>query len=243
MRMIAFAERNIKELLRDPMSLVFCILLPLFFLIIFQQFNIPVEQYSIGNFTPSIILFSFSFISLFTANLVARDRSTSLLSRLFSSPMKPIDYILGYSLALLPLTITQSVFFFATGILLGLHFSINILWAILVLIPISILFIGLGVLVGCISTDKSSGPLGSIVIQLVAFTSGMWFSIDLAGKVFGYICKGLPFIWAADLTRGVLASNVENLFLSILIIFVYICGVYALTMAIFKRKMKSDSKQ
>ena len=60
MRMINFAKRNFKELIRDPLSLIFEIVLPLFLLFIFQQFNIPAENYRLENFTPSIILFGFS---------------------------------------------------------------------------------------------------------------------------------------------------------------------------------------
>ena len=89
MRMINFAKRNFKELIRDPLSLVFEIVLPLFLLFIFQQFDIPADNYKLENFTPSIILFGFSFITLFTATLVAKDRTSSFLIRLGTSPMKP----------------------------------------------------------------------------------------------------------------------------------------------------------
>ncbi len=101
MRMLNFAKRNFKELIRDPLSLVFEIVLPVFLLFIFQQFNIPDEIFSIENFTPSIILFGFSFITLFTATLVSKDRTSSLLIRLGTSPMKSSDFILGYILSIL----------------------------------------------------------------------------------------------------------------------------------------------
>ena len=94
MRMLNFAKRNFKELVRDPLSLVFEIVLPIFLLFIFQQFNIPAENYKLENFTPSIILFGFSFITLFTATLIAKDRTSSFLIRLGTSPMKSSDYIL-----------------------------------------------------------------------------------------------------------------------------------------------------
>ena len=93
MRIINFAKRNFKEIIRDPLSIIFAILLPLFLLFIFQQFNIPSENYKLENFTPGIIIFGFSFLTLFTAMLVAKDRSTSLLIRLGTSPMKPVEYI------------------------------------------------------------------------------------------------------------------------------------------------------
>ena len=105
MRMINFAKRNFKELIRDPLSLIFEIALPLFLLFIFQQFNIDADNYRLENFTPSIILFGFSFITLFTATLIAKDRTSSFLIRLGISPMKSGDYILGYILSLLPIVL------------------------------------------------------------------------------------------------------------------------------------------
>ena len=96
MRMLNFAKRNFKELIRDPLSLIFEILLPIFLLFIFQQFNIPGESYKLENFNPGIIVFGFSFVTLFTATLVSKDRSSSFLIRLGTSPMKSSDYILGY---------------------------------------------------------------------------------------------------------------------------------------------------
>ena len=242
MRIINFAKRNLKELIRDPASIIFSVGLPLVVLVIFQQFNIPAEQYSIENFTPSIIVFSFSFISLFISSLIAKDRSTSLLTRLFSSPMKSIEYILGYVLALIPLTILQSILFFGVGILFGLEISINIIFVILALIPLSILFIGLGILIGCLTTEKAAGPCGSLVIQFVAFTSGMWFPIDQVGEVFELVCRILPFSSVVDITRALLNGNSIDWLPKIGIIAFYIIIIFTITIYLFKQKMFSDNK-
>ena len=141
MRTIIFAQRNFKEIVRDPVSIIFAVILPLFLLYIFQQFKIPNEIYNIENFTPGIIIFSLAFITMFTASLVAKDRCSSLTTRLGVSPMKSIDYILGYTLSVIPLILIQNILFFITAIILGLKFNINVIYTILSVIPISILFI------------------------------------------------------------------------------------------------------
>ena len=69
MRTLNFAKRNFKEIARDPLSLIFAVILPLFLLFVFQQFDIPNESYKLVNFTPGIVVFGFSFITLFTAML------------------------------------------------------------------------------------------------------------------------------------------------------------------------------
>src|SRR5574344_2924572 len=108
MKSIVFAKRNFKELVRDPMGIIFSIVLPVFLLIIFQQFNIPSDVYKLENFAPGIIIFSYSFISLFSGLLISSDRTTSFLSRLYASPLTSMDFILGYTLSLIPISLIQS---------------------------------------------------------------------------------------------------------------------------------------
>lgn len=242
MRILTFANRNFKEIIRDPLSIIFAIILPLFLLYIFEQFKIPNEVYNIENFTPGIIIFSLSFITMFTSSLVAKDRSTSLTTRLGVSPMKSIDYILGYSISVLPIVLIQNILFFITAILLGLNFSINIIYTILVTIPISILFISLGILIGTITNEKSSSGVSSIVVQLVAFTSGMYFSTDMVGNTFSTICKILPFQSTLNITKGILNNNNTNILSNIIIVLIYTILVIILAIILFKKKMISDNK-
>ena len=242
MRILTFANRNFKEIIRDTLSIIFAIILPLFLLYIFKQFKIPNEVYNIENFTPGIIIFSLSFITMFTSLLVAKDRSTSLTTRLGVSPMKSIDYILGYSISVLPIVLIQNILFFITAILLGLNFSINIIYTILVSIPISLLFISLGILIGTITTEKSSSGVSSIVVQLVAFTSGMYFSTDMVGNTFSTICKILPFQSTLNITKGILNNNNTNILSNIIIVLIYTISVIILAIILFKKKMISDNK-
>lgn len=242
MKSLSFAKRNFKEIIRDPLTLIFAILLPLFLLFIFQQFDIPSEIYSINNFAPSIIIFGYAFITLFTASLIAKDRSTSLLSRLYASPLKSKEYILGYTLSLLPVALIQSLLFFTAAILLGLDISINILVTILVTLPISLLFIAFGILIGSLVNDKAAPGVGSVVIQLVAFTSGMYFSIDQMGGIIKFISRILPFSYTVDIAKNSLSGNLFDSGMKLLILFLYIVVVFFLSIIVFKKKMTSDNK-
>lgn len=243
MRIINFAKRNFKELIRDPLSLIFEIALPIFLLFIFQQFNIPEESYKLSNFTPGIILFGFSFITLFTATLIAKDRSSSLLIRLGTSPMKSYEYILGYIISIIPIIIIQDVLFFIVAMLLGLKFSFGIILAILISLVVSILFIAMGILIGSLVSEKATGGLGSLVVQLVCFTSGMYFSKDLVGKGFALVCEILPFESSLIIIKGFLNNNLSLISLRNIIVFsIYTIGVLILSIIIFKRKMTSDNK-
>ncbi len=243
MRMINFAKRNFKELIRDPLSLVFEIILPLFLLFIFQQFDIPADNYKLENFTPSIILFGFSFITLFSATLISKDRTSSFLIRLGTSPMKSSDFILGYILSLLPIVLIQNILFFLVAIMMGLEFSINILLTILVSMVISILFISLGILIGSLVSEKGTGGLGSIIVQLVCFTSGMYFPKEVMGDIFIVICKILPFEACLNIIQGTLHNDYSNLSLTHIIVFlIYFITILLLSIIVFKKRMVSDNK-
>ena len=209
MRILNFAKRNFKEIIRDPLSIIFSVLLPLILLFVFKQINIPSESYELQNFTPGIVVFGFSFISLFTAMLISKDRTTSLLVRLGISPMKPIEYILGYMLSIIPIIIIQNTLFFILAIILGLSFSINIIWAILISIVIAILFIAIGIIIGSLFSEKASSGISSIIVQLVCFTSGMYFPRELLGDVFSKICEFLPFESCVTIIKGIMNNNLE----------------------------------
>ncbi len=243
MRTLNFAKRNFKEIIRDPLSIIFAILLPLFLLFIFQQFKIPNDSYKLENFTPGVIIFSFSFITLFTSTLIAKDRSTSLLIRLGISPMKPIEYILGYMVSFIPIILLQDVILFILALILGLPFSINIIWTILVSIIIATLFLGMGVLIGSLVSDKAASGVSSIVVQLVCFTSGMYFPKELLGNVYGKICEFLPFDSALVIIKGILNNKLQTITIQNIIIFsAYMIGFLVLSTLAFKKKMTSDNK-
>ena len=243
MRTLNFAKRNFKEIIRDPLCIIFSVLLPLFLLFIFKQINIPNESYELHNFTPGIVVFGFSFITLFTAMLVSKDRTSSLLIRLGISPMKPIEYILGYMLSIIPLTLIQNVLFFILAIALGLSFSINIIWAILISIVVAILFIAIGIILGSLFSEKASSGISSIVVQLVCFTSGMYFPRELLGDVFSRICEYLPFESCVTIIKGVMNANLESITIRNIIVFsIYTILALIISILIFKEKMISDNK-
>ena len=243
MRMLNFAKRNFKELIRDPISLSFEIVLPLFLLFIFQQFNIPSDNYKLENFTPGIIIFGLAFITLFSSTLIAKDRTSSFLIRLGTSPMKARDYILGYIISIIPIIVIQNILFFIVAILLGLSFSVSVIYTIIISVIVSVFFISTGILIGSLVSEKGTGALGSMIVQLVCFTSGMYFPKDSIGKVFAKICEVLPFESCLNIVKGVLNNNFEIISLRNIIIFLmYLIGTLVLSVIVFKKRMISDNK-
>lgn len=241
MRTAVFAARNRKELLRDPLSLVFGIGLPVFLLLAIStlQKNIAVDIFRIENFAPGIAIFSFSFITLFSGMLVARDRCSSFLARLFASPLTASDYILGYSLPLLPVAILQVAVCFAAAAFFGLSVNANVVLTALVLLPVAALFIGFGLLLGSIFSDKQVGAIASILIQVVAFSSGMWFDLSLFGDTIKAIAYALPFAHAVDATRAALIGQLPAALPHLAWCSAYAIAIFVLAAVVFRRKMRA----
>jgi ABC-2 type transport system permease protein len=185
--MLTFAKRCAKEIVRDPINLCFGLGFPLVLLYLLSalQSNIPVPLFEIEHLAPGVAVFGLSFMTLFSATLVAKDRTSSLLQRLYTTPMKPLDFILGYILPLLPISLMQSAICYLVAFFLGLAPSVNILLALVFILPISLLFVALGLLFGSILNDKAVGGIcGALLTNLSAWLSGIWFDLELVGGVF-----------------------------------------------------------
>ncbi|MBR4875770.1 MAG: ABC transporter permease, partial [Clostridia bacterium] len=140
MRMMTFAGRCAKELLRDPLNLAFGLGFPLVLLVLLStiQANIPVPLFEIDTLTPGITVFGLSFMTLFSATLISKDRESALLQRLYTTPLTGLDFILGYMLPLLPIVIGQALLCYLFATLLGLTWSINVLYAVIGIVPMAI---------------------------------------------------------------------------------------------------------
>lgn len=241
MRLLTFASRNAKEILRDPLTMFFGLGFPIVLILLLSaiQANVPVSLFEIGHLTPGITVFGLAFMTLFSANLIAKDRESALMQRLYTTPLKAVDFILGYMLPIVPIAVAQSVICYVVAVFLGLEITINILWAILFIIPISIFFIALGLLCGSILNVKQVGGIcGALLTNLTAWLSGVWFDLELVGGTFKKIANLFPFVHAVDLERAVLAGNYSDIFLHFWWVFGYAIGVVVLAIGVFLQQMR-----
>ena len=243
MRLLTFARRNTKEILRDPLTVCFGLGFPLVLLLLLSaiQANIPVELFEIGSLTPGITVFGLSFITLFSATVIAKDRSSSMLQRLYTTPMTPSDFILGYTLPLIPMAVAQTALCYPVAMLLGLQPSVNILCAILLNIPVSILFIALGLLFGSILNEKQVGGVcGALLTNLSAWLSGIWFDLSLVGDTFRRVAYALPFVHAVELERAALSGQYADILPHLGWVLGYGVVCLAIAVLLFLRQMKKQ---
>ncbi|CAI9393096.1 MULTISPECIES: ABC transporter permease [Bacillaceae] len=244
MKTLALATRNSKEILRDKLNLAFGIGFPVILLLLLSaiQSNVPVELFVIEQLTPGIAVFGLSFISLFSGMLIAKDRTSSLMLRLFTSPLMSSNFIFGYTLPLLPMAILQVGVCFAVAFFLGLTISLNVLLAVIVLVPAAILFIAIGLLCGSLFTDKQVGGVcGALLTNLSAWLSGTWFDLALVGGPFKKIAELLPFAHAVDAGRAAISGDYHHIFPHLWWVIGYAVIVMSIAIIVFTRKMSSDN--
>lgn len=241
MRMGTFAVRNAREILRDPINLFFGLGFPLVLLFLLSaiQANIPVALFEIQHLTPGITVFGLAFMTLFSATIISKDRGSSLLQRLYTTPLTPVDFILGYTLPILPISLAQCAVCYLGAILLGLEITVEILYAIVCILPVSLLYIGLGLLCGSVFSDKQVGGIcGGLLTNLSAWLSGVWFDLELVGGVFREIAYALPFVHAVELERAVLVGNYAGMLPHLWWVLGYAVGSLGLAVFFFLRQMQ-----
>ncbi len=241
MKMLAFAKRNIKEIFRDPINLFFGLGFPLVLILLLSaiQANIPVSLFEIDRLTPGITVFGLSFMTLFSATLIAKDRDSAFLSRLYTTPMNAVDFIMGYCLPIIPISVAQGAICYIAALCLGLKFTVNIFVSLIFLIPVSIFFIALGLLFGSIlNTGQVGGVCGALLTNLTAWTSGVWFDLELVGGTFKDIAKCLPFYHAVILERATLAGDTAKIWFSLGVVSIYALIILFVAIMLFLKQMK-----
>ncbi|MBR5043913.1 MAG: ABC transporter permease [Clostridia bacterium] len=242
-RIYALSKRNAKEIVRDPLSLIFMIGLPLFMEVLFYfLFHKLTDQFQMKYLAPGIVVFSQAFLALFTGQLIALDRSTSFLTRLYVSRARPVEFLLSYALPILPLTLVQSVLFFVVGGIFDVGlFGWGMVFAILFGIFTSLFYIAMGILFGSVCNEKSIGGIASILVACQSLLSGMWFPIEGLGEGMLALMNALPFRNATQLVQNAALGFGDvwaDLWRPFLILLGYTLAAVVGAVLIFRKKMK-----
>lgn len=244
MRIIIFSKRTTLEIVRDPINLFFGILFPVIILLLLRTIgsHTPTELFKIDFLTPGIAVFGLSFMALFSATLVAKDRESSFLQRLYTTPLRNIDYILGYLLPLIAMSMVQCFAMYLFSLLMGLKWSGGILLCTVAILPTAIFFVCFGMCCGCLFGVKQVGGIcGALLTNLTAWLSGVWFDLSLVGGWFQKIAECLPFVHAVKFQRAVFSGcmTVETFY-----DFLWILGymIFMLCAAIFLFNTRERAK-
>ena len=241
MRTMAFSTRNAREITRDPLTFVFGIFLPVMLIAMIRALTNAIgganPAFAMDNFAPGMAVFSLTFVMLFSSILVSGDRASAFLARLFASPLRAADYIWGYSLPVFVIGILQAMVCLLAALPFGLQ-PVNLPAAMVALLPTVALMTGLGLFLGTALSDKQSGGLFPIIINVATLMSGTWFDLKLIGGWFASVSYSLPFAHAVDAARRALQGDFQGALPHMGWVLLYATVVYALAVWLFKRKMR-----
>lgn len=247
----AFSSRNLKELIRDPLSYVFCLGFPIAMLVVMTLVNdgIPAEAnmtiFRIENLAGGIAVFGLTFVMLFVCLTVSKDRRGAFLMRLYSTPMKSGNFIEGYMMPSMLLAVLQVIITFAASLVIALIKGVELnvgglLLSAVTLLPTVVMFISLGLLFGTLFSEKAAPGLCSVVISFASFLGGIWFDVDNTGGVLAKICGVLPFVHSVKTARLTCALKLSELPEHLAVTSAYAAVITVLAIVVFKRKMKAD---
>ncbi|MBR2823751.1 MAG: ABC transporter permease [Clostridia bacterium] len=252
-RIITFSRRNQKEILRDPLSYIFCLAFPLVMLGVMTVLNasIPKEAgmtvFRIENLSAGVAVFGQTFVMLFTALTVSKDRAGSFLVRLYATPMESIDFVIGYMLPMLIISLVQTALIYVVSLIISWIVGtalnpLGLLLSLLTLIPSALMFIGFGMLFGTLFSEKSAPGLCSIIISLGSFLGCIWFDADATGGAMLSICKALPFYYCTRSARSAVALHFTTDGWTIPFLIVSACAVVLIIVSsrVFSARMKAD---
>lgn len=200
MRFTSLAHRNLKEIFRDPVTLLLGVAMPVVFLFLFSSLgNLGdgVDVFKPQMLTPGIVIFSMSFIIMFVGTLLGKDSKTAFLTRLLSTPLKPVDYFLAYMLPFLPVALFQIVACYGVGVVLGISI-INVGLTLLVFLLMTMFCISIGIILGALLTLNQISGVGSIFITIASIFSGVWMDLHMLGGVFEAVGYSLPFAHSTE---------------------------------------------
>lgn len=239
MRSTELAKRNLKEVLRDPLSLGIAIALPLLLLVTLQALGGEETPYmSPTLLTPGIILFGFVMVMFSSAMILSKDRETALLARLLTAPLRSNEFVTGYSAPYLLVAAMQWVVLMVVGVVLGLTIAGPAAAVVLVFALMAIFYVALGMILGATLTVAQTSGAYAVVLLLTIF-GGAWFDLEQIGGVFLTVGDLLPFKHALDASRAVMADGAgfADIAGDLFWIGGYAIGAVLLAVAAFRHRM------
>lgn len=244
-----FFKRNLKEIFRDPIVYIFCILFPSLMILLFAIINhfSKIQLFEMKELIPGILIFSYSFVMLSITITISKDIHSFFLKRLYISPMKTRNFIFGYSLIAINIGIIQAFITMLLGYIVSLFvkedyfsFSSSIL-LFLSSLPYLIFSIFIGLFISSIFSEKASPAITSIFISLSGILSGCYIPLEDMGS-FEIFCRYLPFYPEVKIgrliTNSISFSN--DYYIDLLVIFIYMFISIFLGVFFFNRQTRTD---
>jgi ABC-2 type transport system permease protein len=199
-----------------------------------------IKNMAVNFYFPGIAVYGLMILISTAAGIIAGDREKGFLSRMFTTPARPSDFILGYSLPFIPVLIISTLIYLGVGMALGLTIVGSLGYAFLIFFLIGLCSIGIGMIVGSLIKSESQAGISWLFIVPMAMISGAWFTVDRMPAALKSIAGALPFIHAMDASRDIInGSSFSAIILDIYWLIGWTIVLFAAGIMLFRRTMVS----
>jgi ABC-2 type transport system permease protein len=199
-----------------------------------------IKNVAVNFYFPGIAVYGLMILISTAAQIIAGDREKGFLARMFTTPARPSDFILGYSLPFIPLLIISTLIYLGVGMALGLTIVGSLGYAFLIFFLIGLCSIGIGMIVGSLIKSESQAGISWLFIVPMAMISGAWFTVDRMPSALKSVAGALPFIHAIDASRAVInGSPFSAIILDLYWLVGWAVVLFAAGIILFRRTMVS----
>ncbi len=199
-----------------------------------------IKNPAVNFYAPGIVVFGLMILISTAAGIIAGDREKGFLSRMFTTPARPWDFILSYSLPFIPVLIVSTFIYLGVGMALGLTIVGNLGHAFLIFFLIGLCAIGIGMIVGSLVKSESQAGVSWIFIVPIAMISGTMFTVEYMPSALRSVARALPFIHAVDASRAILNGySFSTIILDIYWLIGWAVVLFAAGIMLFRRTMVS----
>jgi ABC-2 type transport system permease protein len=204
--------------------------------------HIETEITYIDFIAPGIIIFGLLILIPTSARIIVHDKEKGFLSRLLTTPTRPVDFISGYSLCLVAIAIAQIIIFILAGWLFGMDIVGSLWLAFLIFFITGLCSIGIGMVIGSLSkSENQAEPLCWLFAMPLAMLSGCWFSVEMLPSYLRSVAYAFPYAHAIEASRGVLIRGVglEAIGSDFLFLVGWAAVIFIIGVVLFRRSMRS----
>ncbi|OFY64056.1 MAG: hypothetical protein A2V64_11335 [Bacteroidetes bacterium RBG_13_43_22] len=240
MKLFSLATRNLKEVYRDPASIILGLALPVTLLILFSSIykRVQLPMFSPQWMTPGVIVFSYAFLIMFLSVLLTRDRESSFLTRLFTTPLSPSDFIIAYLIPFIPLALVQTVICLIAGAIMGASF-VNIFLSLVIFFLVFMICASTGMIMGALLSITQVTAFGSVLVTAIGLFCGAWTPLKEMGGIFETVGYALPFAHAVDALKYLLSgASFSDVLINFYWVLVYSIILVLFAILSFRWKMK-----
>ncbi|MEM0196422.1 MAG: ABC transporter permease [Desulfurococcaceae archaeon] len=244
--MLAMIELEMRRLRHDRTELYARAIQPILWIAVFGPIMGGVRAIPTGGIpytdyiTPGVLIQSTTFVSIFYGLTIVWERESGILKKLLTSPASRYSIVIGRAMASGVRAIFQALIVIPVALLVGVRFTLSVLYFILALLIILVSsggFAATSILIASfMKTRERFMGIGQALTMPLFFTSNALYPITIMPWIMRCIAQFNPMSYIVDAVRSLMITgNLANLPIDLAAILVFDAVMFITASASFKR--------